>query len=223
MCTATPGGDHCLPAETTGADASPPNGDGAVDPPGDGPSGACTPKVLLDGTNTPMMQGWELVRSGSLTLSTNGMGTTLATTGGTSRALLVLRDALPTTGPWILDVTVQVLASGGHDAGDASVALMSSFHDPVGDDADRARMVYLDTDAVGWGDAALSVGFDATAPTTYRIERSANGSIRFGVEGNISVGGGAFTTNGTIAIGDQTSTMGLDGSVRIVSVARGCP
>ncbi|MBX3154793.1 MAG: hypothetical protein KF773_02250 [Deltaproteobacteria bacterium] len=223
VCTATPGGERCLPADGTAADASPPGGDGAA-PPADGPSGACTPKVLLDGTVPPMAQGWELVQAGSLTLTTGSTGTTLTTTGGTTRALLVLRNAVPTSAAFTLDFTVQVVASGGHAPGEAAVALMASFHDPTGDSADRARMVYLDKEAVGWGDAGLTVGLDTTQLRTYRLALQANGALRFSLlDGSLSIGGGAFVTNGTIAIGDQSSAMGLDASIHIVSVVRGCP
>jgi hypothetical protein len=178
--------------------------------------------VLLDGTQSFVSQGWENLLAGSGTFSVNANGTTLTTTGGQSRQLLVKRGALPTLGAWTLDVELAVLSAGGHSAREAAFAIMSSFHDPTGDDLDRNRMLYIDQDAIGWGDAGLTVLLDTNTVRTYRLELNTSGSLRFSVAGT-SVGGGAFATSGDIAIGDQSSVLGFDSSVRVLSVKRNCP
>ena len=215
-CFATPQGDRCLPAAPGSIDAPP---EPPVDSTSiDGPA-ACTPRTLLAGGSNAAEQGWEIVRIGNGSISTANGITTLATTGD-ARQLLVLRDAIPAD-RFIVEVNLEVVASGARTTGLGAVALMMSFHDPSGDAMDLSRMVALDT--LGMQIGTASVGFDTTTMHAYQIERTATGSIRAAVGGGGTVTVSPFTTNGTIAIGDQSTAPGLDSTIRISSILLMCP
>jgi hypothetical protein len=214
MCN--PSDNRCYEDPQPGTDARAPD---SIDAP---PSTACVARRLLTGGMPVEPQGWTIERVGSGTVSYGGGMTTLTTTGG-ARQLLVLRDAFP---PDRWSITGEITSSGGCTVNNASIALMASFHDPVGSDADRARMLCLATDKAAWGDGATSVGIALNTTGIVKLERTASAAIRATVQfagGMASMGGGSFTSNGTIAIGDQSTDVGLESSFKIVFVDLMCP
>jgi hypothetical protein len=201
-----------------GPDSTPPI---PIDAP---PSAGCVARRLLTGGMPVEQQGWTIERVGSGTVSYGGGMTTLTTTGS-ARQLLVLRDAFPPD-RWSIQVTGEITSSGGCTASNAAIALMASFHDPAGSDTDRARMLCLTEDKVMWGDGTGSVGIALNTTGTIRLERTASAAIRATVQsgaGMASMTGGSFTSNGTLAIGDQSMDLGLESSFKIVYVDLMCP
>lgn len=212
-CTATPAGDRCLDEPPGGIDAP-------EDPPIDGPPGGCTPRVLLAAGTEPEAQGWVLEHAGTGFSHSVTPGFLELKTTSDTRQMLVLANAVPTD-RFVVELVVQVDASGGHTDTDAAVALMASFHTPVGSSTDLTRMIKLDTDSMSFDGA--SIGLTTTVMQTYRIERTAAGGIKVSIPNGGSISTSPFTTNGTIAIGDQTQAAGLDSTLRIASVTLMCP
>jgi hypothetical protein len=199
----------------------PPGGDGSIAM--DAPVGACAPRRLLTGGQPVEGQGWTIERVGSGTVTYGGGMTTLTTTGN-ARQLIVLRDAFPPS-QWALTIIAQVVQSGGCTANNAAAAFMAGFHDPVGDAADRARMLCVSEALVAWGDGSSSAGVGLGTLGQLKLDRTASG-IRAIVQssgGQATLASGGFMSNGTIAIGDQTTDAGLDSTIRLVSVELTCP
>jgi hypothetical protein len=205
--------DRCYLDPKPGTDAS---------TPGDAPS-ACVPRRLLIGGQPVEAQGWTIERVGSGTVTYGGGMTTLTTTSN-ARQLIVLRDAFPSS-RWALTITAQVVQSGGCTAGHAAAAFMAGFHAPVGDAADRARMLCAREDGTSWGDGSVSTGVAIDTLGQIKLERTANGirAIVQSAGGMSTLSSSGFTSNGTIAIGDQTTDAGLDSTIRIALVDLTCP
>ncbi|MEO8699681.1 MAG: hypothetical protein ABI867_06540 [Kofleriaceae bacterium] len=212
-CTATPDGDRCL--------------DEPFDPPIDGPvpplppdaPGGCVPTVLLAAGTDPVAQGWVFDRVGTADQTVTNQFLELRTSNN-GRQMMSKANAVPLD-RFIIEMVVQVVASGGHTDSDAAIALMGSFHPPTGNAADLTRMIALDTDAMGFQGA--SIGVTTTTMQTYRLERTETGGFKVSIPNGGSISVGSFTTNGTIAIGDQTTAPGLDSTIRIASIKRLCP
>jgi hypothetical protein len=188
-----------------------------------GDASACVPRRLLIGGQPVEGQGWTIERTGSGTVTYGGGMTTLTTTGN-ARQLIVLRDAFPSS-QWALTITAQVVQSGGCTANHAAAAFMAGFHAPDGDAADRARMLCARQDGTAWGDGSVSTGVALDTLGQIKLERTANGirAIVQSADGMSTLSSGGFTSNGTIAIGDQTTDPGLDSTIKIVSVDLTCP
>jgi hypothetical protein len=219
-----PSGQACNPTDNRcyaelppGSDA-PPNGDALLV---DAPPGVCAPRRLLAGGMPVEAQGWAIERTGGTI--TYGAGMTTLTTTGNARQLLTLANALPATG-WQLRIITQVIDSGGCAAGNAAIAFMPSFHPPTGDDADLARMLCLTKTTANFNNGT-SLGVTFANLGQIIIERTAAGGIKYTLQGSsmASVTFGNFTTSGTIAIGDQTTSAGLDSTFVLVSVDLACP
>jgi hypothetical protein len=189
----------------------------------DGPPAACTPKRLLTGGQSAMAQGWTIEGSGSRMYNESNGLTTLTTTNG--HQMLVRANALPVGARWGLQVEMTVVSSGGHAANAAAIALMASYRAPMGDDGDRKKMLFVDNANVGWGDGTVMIGVMMQQAATVKLESTTSG----GLKATVMAGGGgtmttpSFTTNGTIAIGDQTTAMGLDSMFQISSIDLYCP
>jgi len=216
--------DHCYYDEPGSIDAKI-TGDGPLTPDGT-PATTCTPRRLLTGGIDIAQQGWTIVSAGGGTITYGGGATTLSTTNN-ARQLIVLRNAFPST-RWQIEIVAQIVSSGGHTANNAAAALMSSFHDPVGDDQDRQRMLFLDDADIGWGVGNPVIGAETKKMGIYRFERLVNGAS-VGVKATVLINGSTalsaspFTSNGTIAIGDQTTEPGLDSTLKVYSVDLMCP
>lgn len=58
---------------------------------------------------------------------------------------------------------------------------------------------------------------------TYLLAVDADGTARVSIDGAPALTRAGFTTNGTIAIGDQTNDRAVDSMLRLRSVALLCP
>ena len=86
-------------------------------------------------------------------------------------------------------------------------------------------MIYLDSAAIGWADDTQSAAFTVTdgAYHVYEFAVDAAKVATVSVDGVAKLTRNNFTTNGTIAIGDQTNDPNVDGTVRVKAVERLCP
>jgi hypothetical protein len=190
----------------------------------------CMTRNLFLGGTAPEEQGWTVTAQGSANIGTFGPTiTTLETqtTGGTSGAqlLISLPDAVEPGEPFIVELVMRVLAVNAHNAFDGAAVLMGSYAGQFGKGNDRAQMLYVDADAIGWTDDTEFVPASAIdgAFHTYVLAVDAAGDAtvsRDGVELLSRVG---FTTNGTIAFGDQTNDANVESSLYIRSVSLLCP
>ena len=213
--------DRCHKDPTTSdIDAPPGGGDGGPD----AMTIACAPRRLLTGGQDPVAQGWTIERSGSFSMTVGNGVTTMGTTNGGTQ-LLVLANALPTE-KWGIQVIMTVTQSGGHTTNQAALALMASYRAPMGDAEDRKKMLWLETADAGWGDGTGSVGINMQQQATVKLERTNANGIKAAIQsmlGMASTTAGGFTTNRTIAIGDQSAAMGLDSQFQITSIDLYCP
>jgi hypothetical protein len=210
--------NRCYSDLPPGTDAAPEAGELPVD----APPGVCAPRRLLTGGMAVEAQGWTIQRVGTASI-TYEAGATRLTTTTNARQLITLANALPATG-WQLRIATQVITSGGCAAGNAAIAFMPSFHPPTGDDADLTRMLCL-TETTANFNNGTSLGMSFKNLGLIIIERTANGGIKYTLQGSTmaNVTFGNFMTNGTIAIGDLTTSAGLDSTFVLASVDLACP
>ncbi|NVB82955.1 MAG: hypothetical protein HOV81_31545 [Kofleriaceae bacterium] len=183
--------------------------------------------MLVGGTDVAA-QGWNIVTSGPATvtygadyvqLETSTMMS--ATTGG--HLLLSYPDAFPANTPFKLEVKLLRLSTTQHNQFDAPVAIMGSFTPTFGNQNDRAEMIYLDTAALGWADDLQSFAAAINGSYhTYVLSVDAAKVATVTIDGTTALTRNNFTSNGTIAIGDQTNDANFDGTMRISSVRLLC-
>ncbi len=185
---------------------------------------------LLSGGDDITAQGWTPVSQAPSTLTYGADYVRLATStnGGASTSgqlLIMLANALDTTKPFKLHVTMQVESVNNHNQLDSAAAIMGSFTPSVGTATDRSEMIYLDSAKIGWADDSQSAAFSVTdgAYHVYELSVDAAKVATVSIDGVAKLTRNNFTTNGTIAIGDQTNDPNVDGAVRIKSVERLCP
>ncbi len=120
---------------------------------------------------------------------------------------------------------MQVESVNTHNSLDSGAAILGSFTPSFGNSTDRSQMIYLDSAAIGWADDTQSAAFSVTdgAYHVYELAVDAAKVATVSVDGVAKLTRNNFTTNGTIAIGDQTNDANVDGAVRIKSVERLCP
>jgi len=220
MCN--PADNRCYDDPQPGVDA-PPRDSTSVDAPS---SSACVPRRLLTGGTDVTAQGWTIERSGAGTI-TYSPGLTTLTTTANARQLIVLRGAFPPD-RWALQITGELVATGGCTPNNAAAAFMASFHDPSGDATDYARMLCVAESNIAWGDGTSSLMVAFNSVGTIKLERTTTtiAGIKATVQatnGQASITAGPFTSNGAVAIGDQSTEPGLDSTMRIVSVDLMCP
>lgn len=227
----------CLLAACGSVENTPPDAvaDGAaVDAPVDAPAvdapavDACVTTPLFIGGMDPAAQGWTVSRSGSATISTAGPSiTALQTqTTGSSGAyqLLSKADILPPGQPFAIELSMQVNAVNPHNFLDGAAVLMGRYTGGFGDGTDRAQMLYIDGDRVGWTDdtgSFLTNSLDG-AFHTYRLVGDGAGNVtvyRDGVSVLTRVG---YELNGTIAFGDQSNDANLESNLYVRSLTRLC-
>ena len=222
------GGDDNVDAGTdasaadAGEDGGPPDADLADAP--------CLTRAVFLGGSAPEEQGWTVTASGSANIGTAGPSiTTLETqtTGGTTGAqlLISLPDAVEPGEPFIVELVMRVLAVDAHNSFDGAAVLMGSYAGLFGKGEDRAQMLYVDADAIGWTDDTQTVpaaAIDGQFHTyVLAVDAAGNATVsRDGVELLSRVG---FTTNGTIAFGDQTNDANVESNLYIRSVSLLCP
>jgi hypothetical protein len=210
-------GSSAHPASDAGADA-------ATDAPG------CQPQLLLTGGPDVVPQGWSTVMQPPATLTYGADYAELQTTtpGGarTGGQLLLSHPAAIDAGqPFAIQIVLQVESVSPHNQLDAGAAILGSFTPPFGAGGDRDQMIYLDAAKIGWADDTQSFATSVTdgAYHTYELSVDAAGIAHVRVDGIAALTRSGFTTNGTIAIGDQTNDPNVDGAIRIRSVTRLCP
>lgn len=185
---------------------------------------------LLVGGDNITAQGWTVVAQAPNTLTYGADYVRLATStnGGASTGgqLLITRaNALDGTKPFKLQVTMQVESVNPHNQLDSGAAILGSFTSPFGNGTDRSQMIYLDSAAIGWADDTQSAAFSVLdgAYHVYELAVDAAKVATVSIDGVAKLTRNNFTTNGAIAIGDQTNDPNVDGAVRIKSVELLCP
>ncbi|PTL75223.1 hypothetical protein [Vitiosangium sp. GDMCC 1.1324] len=185
---------------------------------------------LLVGGDDITAQGWTTVAQApnTLTYGADYVRLETSTNGGarTSGQLLITRaNALDGTKPFKLRVTMQVESVNPHNQLDSGAAILGSFTPSAGNGTDRSEMIYLDSAKIGWADDTQSAAFSVTdgAYHVYELAVDAAKVATVSVDGVAKLTRNNFTTNGNIAIGDQTNDPNVDGAVRIKSVERLCP
>lgn len=208
----------------------------AADAAADAPAGdaATCPTMLLTGGTDVAAQGWSVVMQPPATLSNGPDYVELRTTTSTGakvsgQLLLTYPGAIEIGKPFKIQVVMLVEAVNPHNQFDAAAAILGSFtaQTGFGTTAERAQMIYFDPTNMGWADDSPSFPlfpFSATdgAYHTYEISVDASGAAAVRVDGTQALTRNGFTTNGAIAVGDQTNAPNVDGMLRIRSVTRLC-
>ena len=119
---------------------------------------------------------------------------------------------------------MQVMRVDPHNFLDGAAVLMGSYTGGFGGD-ERAEMLYIDADAVGWTDDTQSAPASSLdgAFHTYVLAVDAAGNAEVTRDGDPVLSRAGFTTNGAIAFGDQTNDSGVDSQLWIRSVRLLCP
>ncbi len=177
-----------------------------------------------------MAQGWTTVSQDPNTVTYGPDYVRLATStvegARTSGQLLLVRSmAVDPTKPFKLQVELQVESVNNHNQLDSAAAILGSFTSPAGNGTDRSQMIYLDNAAIGWSDDTQSAAFTVVdgAYHTYELSVDAAKVATVSIDGVAKLTRNNFTSNGTIAIGDQTNDPRVDGVMRIRAVHRMCP
>lgn len=184
----------------------------------------CAQPLLVGGVD-PSTQGWMTQMEGPATLALRTGDTELVTTtssGARTGGVLLsyAPDVLVPGAAFHLEVELQVVATNGHNPSDAAVAVLGSFTPPYGVPAQRAQMIYLDADRIGWADDTGSFATTVTdgAFHTLGLAVDAAGNATVTWDGAAALSRTGFVTNGTIAIGDQTNEPNLDATTRVRAV-----
>lgn len=205
-------------------------GQDAGEPDADLADAPCMTRNVFLGGIAPEEQGWAVTSQPTANIGTFGPSiTTLETQtgGGTSGGMLLisLPDAVEPGEPFIVELDMRVLAVNPHNSFDGAAVLMGSYGGGAGVGDDRAQMLYVDADAIGWTDdtdSAPAAAIDGAFHTyVLAVDAAGNATVsRDGVELLSRVG---FTTNGTIAFGDQTNDPNIESNLYIRSVSLLCP
>ncbi len=203
-------------------DASPAS-DAAADAPAS--DAATCPTQLLTGGTDVAAQGWSIVMLPPATL-TNGPDYVKLQTTTSGQLLLDYPGAVEMGKPFKIQVVMQVDAVNPHNQFDAGAAILGSFtaQTGFGTTAERRQMIYLDAARIGWADNSQSFAITVTdsAYHTYELAVDAGGAATVSVDGTPALTRSGFTTNGTIAVGDQTNDANVDSTLQIRSVTRLC-
>jgi hypothetical protein len=200
------------------------------------------PQPLLEGSSTPDLQGWSVlqtsdavgtVSSDQVLIQYNTASMPCPAPCKTGPMVLYYKEIGISDGTaYALEWRLKVVTSDTHNPLDAAVAFMGSFTPSTtfGTAPERSQMIYFETGAIGWAD-------DSTAPqavsrylvnTTdvfhvYRLDVDAAGHAEVRVDGNLALTREGFSTNGTIAIGDQTNEANLESQFLVYSIRKLCP
>jgi hypothetical protein len=215
-----PAAAACGSVKQMAADASP-----AGDAPA--PDAATCPTRLLTGGTDVAAQGWSVVIQQPAMLSYGTDFVKLQTMPGTTTSGQLLLDypgAVEMGKSFKIQIVMLVEAVNPHNPLDSAAAILGSFTPPFGAGNDRSQMIYLDSAKIGWADDTQSFAVTVTdnAYHTYELSVDAGGAATVSVDGTRALTRSGFTTNGAIAIGDQTNDPNVDGTLRIRSVTRLC-
>jgi hypothetical protein len=217
----------CGSVKQMAADASPAGDAPAPDAPA--PDAPTCPTRLLTGGTDIAPQGWSLVMQPPAQL-TNGPDYVKLQTSTNSGALsggqllITYPGAVEMGKPFKIQVVMLVEVVSPHNQFDAAAAILGSFTPPFGAGNDRNQMIYLDSGKIGWADDTQSfpVAVTDNAYHTYELSVDAGGAAAVTVDGTQALTRTGFTTNGAIAVGDQTNDANVDSTLRIRSVTRLC-
>lgn len=217
----------CGAVKQPATDASP----AADAPSADAPT--CPTRLLTGGTDVAA-QGWSVVMQPPATLTNTADSVQLQTSTApaakvSGQLLLTYPGAVEMGKPFKIQVVMQVDTVNPHNPLDAAAAILGSFtaQTGFGTPAERAQMIYLDPTRIGWADDSPSFPSFPFAVTdgayhTYELSVDAGGAATVSVDGTQALTRSGFTTNGAIAVGDQTNEAAVDSTLRIRSVTRLC-
>lgn len=173
-------------------------------------------------------QGWSGTSVQPATYLDDGGVITLSTrtnSGANSGGQQLLYTTIGGAGiSYTLRTELRVESVGGHNQADSAAAIMGAFTPTFGLPDQRAQMIYLDPNAVGWADDAQTSPFNNLDGNFHVYELSVDGgAATFSVDGVPRLTRTGFTTNGTIAIGDQTNDPNVDSTLHVRSVSLVCP
>lgn len=210
-----------------GSHGASPDAPPAIDAPA-----ACTPTPLLVGGTDVTQQKWTVIQSGPATM-TNGddfvqlTTTTTSNVGGQLLITLTRPDLF--TPPFKLAVVMKVLSIAPHqpDPLDAAVAIMPSITDTFGSTDERSQMISIESNKISCADGKPSVTASLVdgAFHTYTLAVDAARTMTLSIDDQATpvITRKAITTDGTIALGDQTNDASFDSSLQIRSVTLLCP
>lgn len=186
--------------------------------------------TLLTGGTDVTTQGWTIRQAAPATV-TNGADYVQLQTSTTSgqqvggQLLLTYPNAVALDAPFKLQVVMSVQAVNAHNPLDSAAAILGGFTAPFGTTAERSEMVYIDSAAVGWADDSQTHAATSTDGQyhTYVLAVDASKMATLSVDGAALLMRANYTTNGTVAIGDQTNEANVDSTLRIRSVTLLCP
>jgi hypothetical protein len=216
-----------IPRDGPHLDDSGDHPDAAVDAAIDSP--VCMPQVLLNGAMPVGPQGWATVMQAPSMLTYGPDYVRLETTQGqTTSGQLMLNypGALTANQPFKLQVVLLVERTSPHNLFDAAVAIMASYTPPFGAGNERGQILYLDGGAVGWAaddTQAAQVAIANNVYHTVELAVDAAGMATVSIDGAMLLTRAGVTTNGAIAIGDQTNDANVDSAIRIRSITKLCP
>lgn len=207
-------------------DAAPDTVDAPVDTSPDAP---CMATLFTGGVDT-IGQGWSRVvlQPARETLGSDftELATTTnvgASTGG--QILLYGPTGVAAGAPVRVRVEFALESVGRHNPADAGAGILGAFTPPFGLPAERAQMIYLDGDTIGWADDSgrFAAPLVDGAYHTLELAVAASGAATVTLDGAPALTRAAYTTGGTIAIGDQTNDPNVDSTMRLRAVSRLCP
>jgi hypothetical protein len=189
----------------------------------------CTPQTLLDGSSVPATQGWSTLGDANGMVSSDEIVITFKTEGvpapaQTSADLLYRKDiGLSDATGYALEWRLKVVTSDGHNQFDAPVAFLASASSAAPTPSQRSQMIYFDVGAIGWADDAEGYAVDTTNVFhVYRLDVTPTGHAEVRVDGTLALTRENFTTDGAIAIGDQTNDPNVDSQFSVASIRRLC-
>lgn len=206
------------------------NPDAASDGPAPDAVPSCVPRVLLTGGTDVVAQGWTPITQQPFTLTYGADYTRLETTTPTGarsggQLLLAYPDAIEPGKPFAFQIELMIESVAAHNQYDAAAAIMGSLTTMVGNQTDRDQMVYLEAGRLGWADdtAMFAKNLLDGAYHTYVLSRDEGGIARLTVDGTLALMRNAFTSNGRIAVGDQTNEAAVDAVLRVRKITKLCP
>lgn len=206
------------------------NPDAGPDGPAPDAVPSCVPRVLLTGGTDVVAQGWTTSTQQPFTLTYGADYTRLQTTttaGANSGGQLLLSypDVVEADKPFAIQLEMLVESASAHNGGDASVAIMGSFTPAFGSPEERNKMIYIEPNRVGFADDSASVAKNVIdgAYHTYVLSRDAGGVLHLTIDGTEALMRAAYTSNGRIAVGDQTNDAAVDAVLRVRKITKLCP
>jgi len=195
------------------------------------PDAATCPKDLLVGgtSMTVEAQGWTVAMQAPASLTYGAdyvrLETTTNASARTSGQLLLHRQGSLPPPPFGFEVELLVERVNSHNQLDAAAAILGSFTPPAGVNSDRAEMIYLDAGQIGWADDTQSSAATIAGGVYHKVRLTvaADGTAQVALDGNMVASRAGFTSNGAIAVGDQTNDPAVDAATQIRRITLLCP